>query len=119
MPRTVMLSPSWSLPASTTFEPVTVTSSCTPFRQSELRVELPMRRPRESGLITTVIVKGATFECLEKNVPDHVPRISIADGCVEPTADVACLLWAPAGPVITNNEKNRTWHEKVLLVIVI
>jgi hypothetical protein len=46
--------------------------------------------------MTTVIVKGATFECLEKNVPDHVPLTSVAGCWAEPAADVASLLWAPA-----------------------
>src|SRR5437764_15111851 len=82
-----MLSPSSSLPARTMLEPVTVTSSCAPFRHSELRLELPMRCPRESGLMTTVIVKGATFECFEKNVPDHVPLKSVAGCCVDPAPD--------------------------------
>lgn len=88
VPRTVMLSPSGSLPAKTTFEPVTVTSRRAPLRQSELRLELPMRCPCESALMTTVIVKAATSECFEKNVPDHVPLTSAGCG-VEPDSGVS------------------------------
>ena len=73
-----MLSPSSSLPASVTCEPLTETSRRTSFRQSELRVEVPIMCPCESGATTTVIVKAATFACLEKKVPDHVPVKSVA-----------------------------------------
>src|ERR1700758_3236540 len=73
-----MLSPSSSLPARTTFVLVTLTCSFVPCRQSELRLELPIRWPRPSGLISTVIVKGATFACFEYSVPDQMPRTSAA-----------------------------------------
>src|SRR6266571_4864940 len=78
-----MLSPSSSLPASVICGPLTVTSRRTSFRQSESRVEAPLRYPCESGLMTTVIANGATFACFEKKVPDHVPVKSVAVLCAE------------------------------------
>ena len=43
-----------------------------------MRLEAPIRRPRASGLISTVIVNGTTLECLEYKVPDQMPLTSTA-----------------------------------------
>jgi hypothetical protein len=79
--------------------------------------------------MTTVIVKGATFESSEKNVPDHFPLTSVAACCVEPAADVGCMLRPSVRlgahsesariTVVNNNEKSRTRKERFLLVILI
>jgi hypothetical protein len=41
-----------------------------------MRLEAPIRRPRASGLISTVIVNGTTLECFEYKVPDQMPLTS-------------------------------------------
>src|SRR6266705_2988135 len=106
-----MLSPSSSLPASVISVPLMVTSRYRSFRQWELRVEAPTRCPLESGLMTTVIVKGTTFACFEKKVPDHVPLKSVAVFCAEPAGLFSSLtVWAEqseADPTVTVNDTNQ------------
>ena len=114
-----MLLPSSSLPANVTCEPLTVTSRRTSFRQSELRVEVPITRPCESGATTTVIVKAATFSCFEKKVPVQVPTKSVVacvvdrDGLVFSSPGLA--EQTEAVPIVTptnSSESSRTRNGK-------
>lgn len=96
----VRLSPSSSLPASVTFDPMVVTCSVAPFRQFELRVELPMRCPRELRVITIVSV-NPELKCLENNEPDHVP-CNAEDTCsARPEAEVFWGFGLPGADAAT------------------
>jgi hypothetical protein len=74
-----------------------------------LSVEVPTKCPFEFASITTVIVKGATPEWFEENVPDHVPLTS-----------VAAYRGAARITAINDNEKrSKARNGKNVLVIVI
>jgi hypothetical protein len=74
-----------------------------------LTVEVPTKCPFESASITTVIVKGATPEWFEENVPVHVPLTSVAAyrGAARITATK------------DNRKRSKARNGKIVLVIVI
>jgi hypothetical protein len=56
-----------------------------------VRPDVSITRPCLSGLITSVSVNGAMWECVERKVPDHVPWT--AASC--DAAGAVIRLWSP------------------------
>jgi hypothetical protein len=72
-------------------------------------LELPIRWPRPSGLISTVIVKGATFACFEYSGPDQMPRTSAA-AWLEPLGGA---VWASVVVVVAETNMILSKHTAI------
>src|SRR5215469_12058798 len=120
-----MVWPSSLCPDRMISDPLRVTCNLAPLKQFELRFESATRCPRESRLISNVIVNAEASDWLEKNEPDHVPCMTEASWCpglesnVSWFLTVSCLQALRDGtPPTVSTNKRSVPHNKGFVAMV-